>query len=75
MSDKPEPIRTPQQIIDEFADQAISILSGNNARTDKNSLYGGEVGTKFVYVQSVVTRGRGHSVKTAADGSSGRIDL
>ena len=67
-------IRTPRQIIAEFAEQASSILSGKNARSDHDSRIGGEEGVRFRNKLSVVTRGRGHSVKTAADGRSRRID-
>jgi len=70
-----EILRTPQQIIADFAEVAASIMNGRQARSDKDSRMGGEAMTKFRSVQSVVTRGRGHSVKTAADGPSGRIDL
>jgi hypothetical protein len=59
--------RTPQQIIDEFAGEAKSILSGTKARLEVRSKFGGEVGEKFRW-RDIVTRGRGHSVFTARDG-------
>jgi len=67
---EPEIIRTPQQILAEFADEAASILSGGNARSDKDLLWGGEAKTKFPRHQSAVTRGRGHSGWACTDGRS-----
>ena len=74
MSDINNRNRTPRQIIEEFAEQAASIMSGRQARTDNESRIGGEVMARFRNKPSVVCQGRGHSVKTAADGNAVRID-
>ena len=66
--------RTPRQIIEEFAEQAASIMCGKQARSDNDSRIGGEERVRFRRGPSVVCRGRGHSVKTAADGKARRID-
>jgi|GEM_PF-6000170 len=63
-----EHIRTSEDIVAEFSEQAQSILSGNKARLEINSKHGGEVGDKFLY-RSAITRGRGHSVISCRDGN------
>ncbi len=68
MSDS-ERIRTPREIIDEFAEEARMIMSGKHARLDINSTRGGEVGDKFQY-RGIVTKGRGHSVISCRDGNA-----
>ncbi len=54
-------MRTPEQIIAEFAGEACSILSGRQARADKDSRIGGEAMNKFRNRPGAVTRGLGHS--------------
>jgi hypothetical protein len=57
-----EAIRTPQQIIEEFAEQATSICSGRHAREDSRSKIGGEAKTKYPRETNAITRGLGHSM-------------
>jgi hypothetical protein len=67
MSDSEEN-RTPEQIIDEFSQQAASICSGGRAREESQSKFGGEVKTKYPPQPNAVTRGRGHSVWACTGG-------
>jgi len=60
MSDS-EYIRTPCQIIDEFAKETASIMSGTNARTDKHSGDRAEIDMRIRIKPNPFTRGIGHS--------------
>ncbi len=62
-----EHIRTPREIIDDFAEQAKSIVSGGNARLAIASSHIAEVQNKFLY-RNAIDRGRGHSVFSCRDG-------